>query len=128
VRESLHDQPVFDYASYAFNGEDNSIRMSAVGPWKAPGLTDVKLSAVVHPARTVLVAEASAIAPWSWHEPRLKPAELLFNDAKNMASFVDGHAGYVRIYWNSRYYLNGAMSFALQYDPPVAYDYQWSGN
>jgi hypothetical protein len=53
----------------------------------------------------------------------------MFNDARNMVSYVDGHASYIKIYWNNTLsYPNGGISFAAYYDPPSGYDYQWSGN
>ena len=51
-------------------------------------------------------------------------AHLLFNDAKNMVSFVDGHASYVKIYWNTMNYPGGTRTLAVHYDPPARYDYQ----
>jgi prepilin-type N-terminal cleavage/methylation domain-containing protein len=131
VRQSLHAHPVFDHSSYAFNGGDNKTRTFEAGSWKAPGLTGLKLSSIKRPARTVLIAEASALAPWSWHNPQWPdvPREpLTYNDARNMVSFVDGHVSYLRIYWNTNRYPNGGFSFALAYDPPAGYDYQWSGD
>jgi hypothetical protein len=128
LRESLHDHPVFDYSSYAFNGGDNIPRTFGTTNGfsiTTHGLTGLKLSAIRQPARTVLVAEVSALAPWSWHNPS---PQLQFNDAKNVVSFVDGHACYIRIYWNSTRYPNGGLSLALDYDPPAGYDYQWSGS
>ena len=125
VRASLHDQSVFDFSSYAFNGGDNVTRSNGAISFVRPGLTGVKLSSVVNPARTVLVAEASALAPWSWHEPS---SSVLFTDAKNMVSFVDGHVSYIRIYWDSTPYPGGGRSFALGYNPSAGYDYQWTGN
>ena len=53
----------------------------------------------------------------------------MFNDARNMAGFVDGHASDIRIFWNNTIvYPNGGISVAAYYDPPAGYDYQWSGN
>jgi prepilin-type processing-associated H-X9-DG protein len=115
----------FTRASYVFNGGDNIFRTSGAISYNRPGLAGVRLSSVIHPGRTLLVAEASALAPWSWHEPSPR---LLFNDAKNMVSFVDGHVSYIKSYWNSTPYPGGGLSFALAYDPPEGYDYQWSGN
>jgi prepilin-type N-terminal cleavage/methylation domain-containing protein/prepilin-type processing-associated H-X9-DG protein len=88
-----------------------------------PGLTGVKLSSVKHPSRTALVMEGSAPGPWSWHAPS---PYVLFNDAKNVVSFVDGHVSYTRIYHDSSLY--GGVSQAFMYDPPSGYDYQWSPN
>jgi len=125
VRQSLHEQPIFDFSSYAFNGGDNRTRRSKAGPRTPPGLTGQRLGSIKHASRTVLVAEASALAPWSWHRPS---SHLLFTDARNMVSFVDGHVSYIKIYWDSTPLPGGGSSFALAYDPPAVYDYQWSGD
>jgi len=126
LRRSLHDDPVFNYSSYAFNGGDNVSRTyNITNHFSLPGLTGVKFSSIKHPARTVLVAEISALEPWSWHQPS---PSLVFNDAKNMVSFVDGHVSYIKIYWDSTPLPNGGLSFAAAYNPPASYDYQWSGD
>lgn len=125
VRQSLHDQSFFDFSSYAFNGGDNLTRMVGAVAVTRPGLTGIKLSAVKHPSRTVLVTEASALVPWSWHAPS---ASLYFANAKNMVGFVDGHVSYLKIYWDSTPLPDGGVSFALAYDPPGDYAYQWSSN
>jgi prepilin-type N-terminal cleavage/methylation domain-containing protein len=70
LRRSLHDDPVFDYSSYAFNGGDNVSRTYGItNHFSLPGLTGVKFSSVKHPARTVLVMEISALEPWSSSNP-----------------------------------------------------------
>jgi prepilin-type N-terminal cleavage/methylation domain-containing protein/prepilin-type processing-associated H-X9-DG protein len=126
VRESLHASPVLDYSSYAFNGGDNVSRtFGLTNHFSLPGLRRMRLGSIKHPARTILVMEASALVPWSWHQPS---AELLFNDAKNMISFADGHVSYLKIYWDSTPFPGGGLSFAMGYNPPPGYDYQWSGN
>jgi len=126
VRESLHNSPVFDYSSYAFNGGDNVSRTFGItNQFSLPGLTGIKFSSIKHPARTVLVVEASALLPWSWHEPS---SRLLFTDAKNMVSFADGHVSYIKIYWDSTPLPGGGLSFAMGYNPPASYDYQWSAD
>jgi prepilin-type N-terminal cleavage/methylation domain-containing protein/prepilin-type processing-associated H-X9-DG protein len=125
VRQSLHQQPILDFSSYAFNGGDNITRM--VGPIAVtrPGLGGVKLGSIKHPGRTVLLTEASALVPWSWHEPS---SRLYFVDAKNMVSFADGHVSYINIYWDSTPFPGGGVKFALAADPPAGYEYQWSPN
>lgn len=129
VRESLHAQPIFDYSSYAFNGGDNQTRMSEGGPWTPRGLSGRKLSSVRNPARTILVAEASSLIPWSWHNPIFAKGEALpYNNAKNVVSFADGHVSYIKIYWDSTRLPGGGMSFAFAYDPRAGYDYQWSAD
>ena len=133
VRQSLHEHPVFDYSSYAFNGGDNVTRI--LGPDKvvvdSPGLTGLKLSSVNQPARTLLVTEASALAPWSWHKPvwpDLRTEAMTYNNALNMVAYVDGHVSYIRIYWNRELFFAKGASFAMSYDPPAGYDYKWKGN
>ena len=129
VRESLHNQQFFHYSSYAFNGGDNKTRVSQAGLWAPPGLTGRTLSSIRHPARTVLVTEASALVPWSWHEAVFAQGEALpYTDARNVVSFVDGHVSYTKIYWSSVRLPGGGISFAFMADPPAGYDYLWSGN
>jgi prepilin-type N-terminal cleavage/methylation domain-containing protein len=123
VRKGVHDEPYLDYSSYAFNGGDG--RTEVVGAKRVtltrPGLGNVKLDAVRNPSRTLLVLEASAGGPWSWHEPS---SRFLFNAARSVVSFVDGHVSFIRIYLDSA----PRKGLALFYDPPAGYDYQWSAN
>ena len=127
------------YSSYEFNG-GNSVtdrsRWSRFYPEikSIPGISGRKLSSIPHPTRTVLAAEGTAFAPYSWHKPKpavTMPDGLLqpfFNDAKNEVSFVDGHVSYIKIYWNTSTNASGYYTFSFLYDPPAGYDYQWSGN
>ncbi len=119
VPKSLHEQPCMDFSSYGFNGGDNLARTAGTNIYTRLGLGGVTLSSVKHPARTLLVVENSAPSPWSWHEPSRR---VMFNDAKNVVSFVDGHVSYIKIYWDS------AKWYAGFCDPPASYDYQWSPN
>jgi prepilin-type N-terminal cleavage/methylation domain-containing protein len=123
VQKSLHDEPYVDYSSYAFNGGDGRTEVFGTNgfTFTRPGLGNVRLSAVKHPSRTVLVAEVSAWEPWSWHEPS---SRLIFNDAKNVVSFVDGHVSYIKIFKDDRP-RGGAAAF---YNPPASYDYQWTAD
>jgi len=125
VQQGLHTQRILDYSSYAFNGGDNITRMVGSIAVTRPGLGGVKLGSIKHPSRTALVTEASALVPWSWHEPS---SRVYFNDAKNMVSFADGHVSYLKIYWDSTPLHNHGVKFALAADPPAEYDYQWSPN
>jgi prepilin-type N-terminal cleavage/methylation domain-containing protein/prepilin-type processing-associated H-X9-DG protein len=121
VQQGLHETPFVDFSSYSFNGGDGrteTIGTNAVTITR-PGLGNVKLSAVKHPSKTVLIAEASAFAPWSWHEPS---SQLIFNDAKNMVSFVDGHVSYIKIFKDD----SPHKGLAIFYNPPASYDYQWT--
>jgi hypothetical protein len=117
--ESLHKQSMSEYSSYGFNGGEPT----TLG-YATPGIAGMKLGSIKHPARTVLVAELSAYFPWSWHEPQGRTP--LFNDAKNMLSYVDGHVGYTKIYFTTNTIRGAELS--LFYDPPANYDYQWSGD
>jgi prepilin-type N-terminal cleavage/methylation domain-containing protein/prepilin-type processing-associated H-X9-DG protein len=132
VSESHHDQPKFDYSSYTFNSMNLAVlptNLIPIKPIQWPGVGDRKLSSIRHPSRTILIAESPAFFPYSWHEPR--PAQngarvALFNNAKNVVSFADGHVAYIKIYWGNIITNGGFM--ACYYDPPPTYDYQWSGD
>ncbi len=128
------------YSSYGFNGANQFTATNtpytpslATGP--LPGVGGMKLCQVMHPARTALVLEAPAYFPYSWHEPK-RPLPVghelpMFNNAKDMLSFVDGHVSYIKIYWNTNMVLDRGkrwVSQAIWYDPPPGYEYQWSGN
>ena len=132
VPHGRHEQRAFDFSSYTFDGLNlltNYPNFDYNGV--LPGIGGLKLNTVKNPARTVLVVEASALEPYSWHQPKPPGPNgwPMLNDAKNMVSYVDGHAGYTGIYWNSTVsYPNGGVSVAAYYDPPAGYDYQWSGN
>jgi prepilin-type N-terminal cleavage/methylation domain-containing protein len=133
VPHGRHEQGTFDFSSYAFNGANllttNYPNFAYNGV--LPGIGGQKLSAVKNSARTVMVVEASALEPYSWHQPKppVSGDWPMFNDARNMVSFVDSHVSYIKIYWNSTIgYPNGGISVAAYYDPPAGYDYQWSGN
>lgn len=128
VQRSFHDDPQHEYSSYAINAGDNSTITASNDvvsiTFMLSGLTRVKLSSVRHPGRTVLVAECPALMPYSWHDPSSHPPgganSMFFFDSKNIASFVDGHVSYIKVYFNPT---NGP---ALLYNPPASYDYQWS--
>jgi prepilin-type N-terminal cleavage/methylation domain-containing protein len=121
VPRGLWEEPISDHSSYGFNGGNS------MGGGRLPGIAGRRLSSIRDMAKTILVTENSAFIPWSWHEPRrpLTPQNAVFNDAKNVASFADGHAAYIRIYWAAQ---NPAGPLAMCYDPPARYDYKWSGD
>jgi prepilin-type N-terminal cleavage/methylation domain-containing protein len=127
-----HTQSFFDYSSYGFNGCNLFTNYSQlVLPAGLPGIGGEKISSIKNPVRTLLAEEATAYFPLSWHRPEPPSASglLPFNNARNVVSFVDGHAGYTRIYWNSTLlFPDQERSIADEYDPPASYDYQWSGN
>jgi prepilin-type N-terminal cleavage/methylation domain-containing protein len=127
VTQGMHEQEMSDYTSFFFNGGNlypyfpNPL---TGGAWL--GIAGQKLNSIKDPVKTVLVAEASAYLPFSWHQsaPRTPtgPKPPMFNDAENTVSFVDGHVSYIKIYWNGR------KAMAIHSDPPGGYDYKWSGN
>ncbi len=136
VSESHHDQARFDYSSYTFNSMNLGVLPTNVIPLKPiqmPGVGGRKLSSIKKPSRTILIAESPAFYPYSWHEPKpyrpggVQPRGIaLFNNARNMVSFADGHVAYLGIYWGNIITNGGFM--ACYYDPPAGYDYQWSGD
>jgi prepilin-type N-terminal cleavage/methylation domain-containing protein len=132
VPESICSRPDYDYSSYLFNA-GNLMRNKKDQLIGRPGIAGLPLSSIKHPSRTVLVTELPAMMPFSWHKPK-RPLyilstqycpNLLFINAMNMVSFVDGHVSYVKIYYKTSW---PPKSCAGDYDPPDGYDYQWSGN
>jgi prepilin-type N-terminal cleavage/methylation domain-containing protein len=129
VAQSLHDQPFTDYSSYGFNGATGTNLIGGLNK----SIAGMKVSSIKEPARTLLVFELPAIFPNSWHEPRrpLSAENAVFNNAKSMASFVDGHVNYLPFYWNSNRVEVAGVSYisdAVDYNPPPGYDYKWSGD
>lgn len=109
-------QSFTDFTSYGFNGGN---RRST----NYPGIAGRRLTSVHHPARTVLIVEAAAMTPFSWHKPQKAAGDYRFPDSMNMVSYVDGHVEFVKMYID-----NSSSAEAWQHDPPAGYDYQWSGD
>ena len=132
VAQGHHEQVIYYYSSYAFNGLNLLTNYPNVAyNGLLPGIGGQKLTAVKNPAKTLLVLEAAGLMPYAWHsaKPQLRGGVPMYCDSPNLASFADGHAGLTKIYWNSDVrYPNGGLSVAVYYDPPAGYDYQWSGN
>ena len=131
VPSSICARPDYDYSSYVFNA--GNLFGTKEHPANRPDIAGLSLSSIKHPARTVLVAEAPALMPFSWHKPK-RPLyifstrycpNLIFNNAMDMLSFVDGHVSYVRIYYKGGF---GPTAVSCNYDPTDGYDYQWSPN
>jgi prepilin-type N-terminal cleavage/methylation domain-containing protein len=99
------------FTSYTFNGYE-------VGPGALPRITGKKLGAMKSPAKAVLTGEWPGFFGGSWH-PLTGGA---YPDAKAVLSFVDGHAGFIKIYWDG---ISG--SNPCDYEPPAGYDYDWDG-
>jgi prepilin-type N-terminal cleavage/methylation domain-containing protein len=123
VQTSLHDDSSWGFSSYGFNGGDNLAHPFFKKTVTYPGLGGVKLNSVKHPTRTILVPEIATFGPWSWHDPSshgvADESGTLYNDSKNVVSFVDGHVNYIKIHWEP------GQIWAASYEPPVGYNYQW---
>jgi len=118
VADSLHVQSRYRFSSYAFNA-GNSFTVRGQPTW--PGIAGRKIGSIKEMEKTVLVAEVSALPPFSWHQP-VRAGHV--NNARNVVSFVDSHVRYIKIYWDA---VNGHRE-ACQDDPPAAYGYKWSGD
>ena len=103
------------YSSYGFNGIDRGNGDH--------GLAGRKLATVREPARTALVGEIAGGLALSWHNPW--PHGAQHNNAQAEAGFVDGHVGYLEIYWNGG---AGIYNFPFRYEPPAGYEYKWTAN
>ena len=134
VHASLHEQTNCDYSSYAFNGGISNVLSIYTN---SIGIGGLKLSSIKAPAKTVLISEAPAFFPYSWHDPgnsstfgsvTYNNGAVLFVDAKNMVSFVDGHVSFIKIYWDPGPVQPGIWALSMQYEPPTGYDYKWSGD
>jgi prepilin-type N-terminal cleavage/methylation domain-containing protein len=130
VREPLHNQTNQVFTSYAYNAgmvttrpTTNSDGRIIPGTTNFYGIAGLRLESIAHPARTVLLAEAPAYAPYSWHQPKKPFSEenSKFNDSKNVVGFVDGHVSYIKMHY-------GGKNFSWATNPPAKYDYQWSAD
>jgi prepilin-type N-terminal cleavage/methylation domain-containing protein len=125
VTQPLHEQADHAFTSYTFNAGKftTPARSNAPPTTNYLGIAGVNLDSLRNPSRTVLIAEAPAFSPYSWHDPK-KPLDVpnaKFNDAKDVISFADGHVSYQKMYYNG-------SKIAWSYDPPAAYGYQWGPN
>jgi prepilin-type N-terminal cleavage/methylation domain-containing protein len=107
----LRSQIGHAFTSYTFNGYE-------VGPVAIARITGKKVGSIKNPSKAVLVGEWPAFFGGSWH-PVINQD---YPNAKDVLSFVDGHAGLTRIYWDGV-----ADSDPCSYEPPAGYDYSWDG-
>jgi prepilin-type N-terminal cleavage/methylation domain-containing protein/prepilin-type processing-associated H-X9-DG protein len=110
-----HQNPILDYSSYVFNGCDNDGNTRNL-------LLDLTLSSIKHPARTWLMSEWPIHWSYSWHKNLYGTHDVAYKDAIVNVSFVDGHAKFIKLYYNPGL---GPAPFA--YDTaniPGNYDYQ----
>jgi hypothetical protein len=103
----LHLQIGHAYTSYTFSGYE-------IGPGSLPRITGQKLAEISNPSKAVLNGEFTAFFGGCWHPWKKEP----YKDAKNVLSFVDGHAGFTKIFWDG-------AGLPTAYAPPPAYDYNW---
>jgi prepilin-type N-terminal cleavage/methylation domain-containing protein len=120
IHASMHDDPWADYSSYWFS-RLNLVTNPATGePYH--GIAGRKISSIRNPVKTLMVVDQPACFGYSWHQPQslTDPGPNLVKDAKNVTGFVDGHASYIKFYWDGTY-----DTFPCFYNPPGNYDYQW---
>jgi prepilin-type N-terminal cleavage/methylation domain-containing protein len=88
------------------------------------GIAGVKISSLHNPARTLMVADQPACFGYSWHQKVTlsNPGPDMVADVRNTATFVDGHADYIKFYWD------GSDTIPCFYNPPDGYQYQWGEN
>ncbi len=109
--------PVLDYGSYVFNGCDNVGNDPATTT-----LLDLKLSTVKHPSRTWLMSEWPIHWSYSWHKSLTGNANIPYKDAVDNVSFVDGHASYIKLYYDPA--LGPAPFGYTTPQIPASYNYQ----
>jgi prepilin-type N-terminal cleavage/methylation domain-containing protein len=112
--------PVLDYGSYVYNGCDNSGNLT--NHLLGAGLQGIGLSTVKHPSRTWLMSEWPIHWGYSWHKNRFGNVDVAYVDAVNNVSFVDGHAKYIKLFFNPGI-STAAFTYATK-DIPERYDYQ----
>jgi prepilin-type N-terminal cleavage/methylation domain-containing protein len=121
VAHGLHEDARSDFSSYNFN--TGNLRTNDAGTGNLfPGIAGLKESSIVEPTKTILVGEMPAWIPFSWHNPQ---HTLQFENAMDQLNFVDGHIGYIPIYFDTSKTNSGTYSLAS--DPPASYEYKWSG-
>ena len=108
----FHSNAKFDFGSYVFNG----VNLPGI-----PNLAGRTVASVKEPAKSLLMMEWTAHGPLSWHKSRTgSKNQPFYNDAENVVGFVDGHAGFIKIYYDG-------INAAYTRDPIPGYDYKYSG-
>lgn len=117
-----HSRARNDYSSYAFNAGNYNTNFQ--------GIAGRRLTSIKEPSKTILLAEAAAFWPYSWHDPHIRDDSINvchFNNAQDVVSFVDGHVSYIKMYLDTKNVWVGHEE-AWHYDPPAGYDYKWCGD
>ena len=104
-----HDNPLVDYDSYVFNGAGDN-------------LTDIRIASIKHPSRTWMISEWPIHWSYSWHKNPYGNQDVPFKDALVNVSMVDGHAQFIKVYYNPSLGLQ-PYAYPTAYIPG-AYDYQ----
>ena len=107
----LSEQIGHAFTSYTYNGYK-------VEPGTIARITGKRFSSIKSPCRAALVGEWPAFFGGSWH-PFVSQD---YRNATDVLSFVDGHAGLTKIYWDGI-----SDSDPCNYEPPPGYDYTWDG-
>jgi prepilin-type N-terminal cleavage/methylation domain-containing protein len=120
-RTPLYETNWSDYCSYWFS------RLNLVqNPDGAfySGIAGIKVSSLRNPAKTLMVVDQPACFGYSWHQKvtLTDPGPDMANDLRNTTVFVDGHADYIKFYWD------GSDLIPCFYNPPDGYQYQWGEN
>lgn len=131
--EPLHDQSSVDFSSYGFNGLNTDTNRTFFWMQRFGidvsrfGVGGLSVTAIRNPSRTILVAEAAAFDPFSWHQPKkpLSSTNRRFNNSMNVVNFVDGHVGYIKLFWTNTS-ARGIELSGCFLDAPPDYNYQWS--
>jgi prepilin-type N-terminal cleavage/methylation domain-containing protein len=120
LHTSMHDDPWADYSSYWFSRLN--LRTNNMTGLPYHGIAGLKISSIKNDARTLMVADQPACFAYSWHQPQSlsDPGPNPINDSKNTAVFVDGHANYIKFFYDAAQEV--APCF---YNPPASYEYQW---
>ena len=108
---TMHTQVTHAFTSYTFNGYET-------GEGDIRRITGQKVSAIRNPTKAVFVGEWPAFFGGSWH-PFVSESH---RDAKNVLGFADGHVSLVKIFWDAASRLEPRNC-----EPPVGYEYNWSG-
>jgi prepilin-type N-terminal cleavage/methylation domain-containing protein len=125
VPQPMHEQTDHAFTSYAFNAGQFTTPpgTNTPGTTNLYGIAGQRLETVVNPTRTILLAEAPAFWPYSWHEPKqpFANANAAFADSRNVVCFVDGHVSYIKMFYSGQ-------KNSWSYNPPDRYEYQWNGD
>ena len=120
IPQSHYKQAYYDYSSYAFSAGNYHSNFA--------GVAGVRVSSIHDPVKTLLVLEAPALWPYSWHRPSREPQYINdshFNNARGVVSFVDGHVNYIKMFLDTRNVVIRHEE-AWHYNPPLEYGYKWN--